>query len=143
MNAPVEKVMTPQLADYRARCLVNGYERHSVSGEFEPISGEWSSRFRAHPWVMRAETEGWGLELRAACIAAARDRILKGVKPNDINPSDVMPKRENAEYWSDQARRATEAYLWRKSKPDDPAIRGLVEIDPVEFLKRLGITKPE
>ena len=135
--------MTPEKADFLARCFVNGSEKHSKSEKVEPISGEWSVRFRGHPWVERAEAEGWGSDLRMCCVGAARERIMAGVKPFNMKPEDVMPKPEYVEYWSDQARRAREAYEWRKANPDHPSIRGLVEIDPVEFLKRLGINRPE
>lgn len=143
MNMRPEPPMTPQLADYRARCLVNGYERHEKSGELEPIGGAWSSRFKSHPWVSQAEAEGWAADLRMSCIAAARERIMAGVKPNDIQAEDVMPKAEYVAYWKDQARRAREAAEWRRANPNDPAIRGLSEIDPEGLLRRLGITRPE
>jgi hypothetical protein len=137
------EIIDPSLAEYRARCLVNGYAKHEKSGAMEPLDGQWSSRFQRHPWVVQAEDEGWGRDLRSTCILAAKQRIMAGVKPNDIQAEDVMPRQEWVDYFRDQARRGREAYEWRKANPDNKAIKGLVEIDPVEFLKRLGINKPE
>ncbi len=134
--------MTPEKADFMARCFVNGSEMHSVSGKVEPISGEWSVRFRSHPWVRQAEQEGWGRDLRSTCILATTQRIMAGVRPIDIRPEEVMPKAEHVEYWRDQARRAREAYEWRKANPDHPSIRGQAEIDPEALLRRLGIKRP-
>lgn len=135
--------MTPEKADFMARCFVNGSEKHSKSEKVEPISGEWSVRFQSHPYVMQAEAEGWGLELRMSCIGAARERIMAGVKPINMKPQDVMPKPEYVAYWKDQARREREATEWRRANPDHPSIKGLVEIDPEALLRRLGINRPE
>jgi len=145
MTSPFTKLppLTPYSADFRARCLVNGYEKHSKSGELEPIAGGWSTRFRSHPWVIQSEKEGWGRDLRMSCVAAARDRIMAGVKPNDIEPEDVMPKADYVEHWRNEARKAQEATEWRRKNPNHPAIRGNMEIDPEAFLRRLGINRPE
>jgi len=137
------ELISPDLAEYRARCVVQGYERHEVSGNIEPISGSWSMRFLSHPWVRQAEAEGWSRDLRASCVFAAKQRIMLGVKPNDLNPEDVMPKTEYVEHWRNEARKAREAYEWRKANPNHPSIKGLAEIDPEALLRRLGINRPE
>lgn len=144
MNSPFEKqpAITYHLADFRARCLVNGSSRHEVSGDVEPNHGSWSGRFKLHPWVLEAERDGWGRDLRMACIGAARDRILHGTKPNDIEPEQVMPKVEYIDHWRDQARKEREALAWRRANPDHKSIKGLSEIDGPGLLRRLGITKP-
>lgn len=134
--------MTPEMADFMARCFVNGSERHVKSDKFEPITGEWSVRFRSHPWVRQAEQEGWGRDLRSTCILAARQRILRGVRPVDIKTDDVMPKREWIDYFRDQARRGRKAYEWRQANPSHQSIRGLSQIDPEAMLRRLGIKRP-
>jgi hypothetical protein len=145
MTSPFAKepLLTHELADFRARCLVNGSARHSKSENIEPLAGQWSGRFKAHPWAALSDKEGWGRDLRQCCIHAARQRILAGIKPNDIQPEDVMPEQALVDHWRDQARRAAEAYEWRKANPDHRSIKGNMEIDPVAFLRRLGITQPE
>lgn len=135
--------LTPERADYMARCLVNGYEKHSKSGQMEPVAGGWSGRFKSHPWVIQSENEGWGRDLRQSCIGSARERIMAGIKPNDIQPEDIMPKADYVEHWREEARKGREAYEWRLANPNHPSIKGAVEIDPVAFLRKLGITQPE
>lgn len=134
--------MTPDKADFMARCFVNGSEKHAKTEIVEPIHGEWSVRFRNHPWVRDSEAEGWGRDLRMACIGAARDRIMAGVKPIDMKPNDVMPKAEYIEHWRDQARKEREALAWRRANPTHKSINGLMEIDGEALLRKLGITKP-
>ena len=138
----IARDMTPEKADFMARCFVNGSEKHEKSGMVEPISGEWSIRFRGHPWVRDSEVEGWGKELRMACIGAARERIMAGVKPIDITPNDVMPKAEYVDHWRTQARKEREALEWRRANPTHKSINGLIEIDVEALLRKLGITKP-
>lgn len=134
--------MTTPRAEYLARCLVNGSARHEKTGQVEPVAGAWSSRFKGHPWVEESEAEGWGRELRSACVAGAMKRILAGVRPSDISAEDVMPRWDWIAYARNEARKTREAAEWRRANPDHHAIRGLSEIDPVQFLRRLGIRKP-
>lgn len=100
-----------ELADYRARCFVNGTKRSSVSGKIEPRAGDWSSVFYEHPYVVDAEYEGWGRELRAVVIRAVKMRILAGADYSDINA--LMPDREWVDYAKDQAERGRKAKRWR------------------------------
>jgi hypothetical protein len=137
------ELISPELAEYRARCLVQGYERHEKTQHLEPISGAWSARFLSHPWVRQADQEGWARDLRASVVFAIKQRIMAGVKPSEINPEDVMPKSEYVEHWRTQERKAAEGDEWRKANPNHPSIRGNMEIDPVALLRKLGITKPE
>lgn len=140
---PVKPSMTPEKADYMARCFVNGAERHSKSGEIEPITGAWGPRFQQHPWCIQSDEEGWGKELRMAVVAAARRRIMGGKMPSDISIEDMMPPRDLIEHWKRQSERAESAARWRRANPDHPSIRGLSEIDPEGLLRRLGINRPE
>lgn len=128
--------MTPEKAEFMARCLVSGSEKHSKSGKIEPISGAWSGRFRTHPWVEQADDEGWARELRSACVAGAKQRILAGVKPNDILAEHVMPRRDIVERWRREAQRAREAAEWREANPSHAALRGLAPIDVAGLVRR-------
>ncbi len=47
----MSEIMTPDLADYRARCFVNGAARHAATGNFEPITANFHERFLSHPQV--------------------------------------------------------------------------------------------
>lgn len=132
-NSPV---LTPWLADLRARFLVNGAERHSKSGEMEPVTGAWAPRFRDHPWVIQSDAEGWGRELRAVCIHAARQRIMAGIKPNDIEINDLMPDRGWVDYTRSEAARTASATKWREENPNHPSIRGNVAFDVEGMLRR-------
>jgi hypothetical protein len=137
------ELISPELAEYRARCLVQGYKRHEKTEQIEPISGSWSARFLSHPWVRQSDQEGWARDLRASCVFTAKQKIMAGSKPNDLNPDDVMPKAEYVEHWRTQARKASEAEAWRKANPNHPSIKGLIEIEPETFLRKLGIVRPE
>ena len=139
MSSPFaqEPLLTPELADFRARCLVNGSARHEKSGNIEPVSGAWSTRFKAHPWAVLSDAEDWGRDLRQCCIHAARQRIMAGIKPNDIQPEDVMPEQALVDYWRDQAARAKSAAEWRAANPNHKSIAGNMPIDVVGLLRRL------
>lgn len=93
-----EKPMTPELADYLARCHVNGMRMHGRSQKMEPASGEFSNRFASHPWCREATLEGWGRDLRSHLILTVKRRIMTG-QPYDVI-EDLMPPRE----WVDQAK---------------------------------------
>jgi hypothetical protein len=109
MSTP--KVQDISLVDFNARCLVNGTRKHERSGRFEPISGEWSSRFAGHPWVQASEKEGWGRELRAAVIAEVKRRMLSD------EPFDQIEVLMPSKIWIENARKRAvveaEAAEWR------------------------------
>lgn len=100
-----------QLVDYKARCFVNGTRAHGASGKNEPAAGEWSEAFLAHPWVVRSEAEGWGLELRTAVIAAVKQRIMAD-QPYD-NIESLMPPKPWAQDRREFAKRAESSKQWR------------------------------
>ena len=75
-----EQLSPEQIADYRARCYVNGVRKHGRTGIIEPASGEFSERFLPHPWVRESVTEGWGV----SCAHIRADREA----PADDGPAD-------------------------------------------------------
>lgn len=99
------------LADYRARCFVNGSKRHEKTGKIEPIAGAWSEAFRDHPYVIEAEYQGWGRELRGAVVSAVKSRIYANKGFGDIDT--LMPDRKWVDYAKQQAERARKAQQWR------------------------------
>lgn len=125
--------MTPDLADYRARCFVNGAARHAATGNFEPITANFHERFLTHPWVRDSIAEGWDRELRSHLTLAAKLRYMRGEPVGDIEA--LMPDRK----WTDQARtdavRYRKAAAWRKeNKPQTMDAKGM--------LRRFGIEVP-
>lgn len=127
------EIMTPELADYRARCFVNGVHRHSVSGNMEPKGGEFHERFLLHPWVRESVTEGWGLDLRQHLIHVVKIKLMRG---ETIGPIEsLMPDRKwvaNCKHNADRYRKAAE---WRDAK-------GPPAIDAKGLLRRFGIEPP-
>lgn len=111
MNTSTEQ-MTPERADWNARCFVNGMKRHGVTGKMEPASGEFSQHFIRHPWVRESIAEGWGKELRSHLILAVKRRIMMGLPYNDIEA--LMPPRDWVDYAKQQAERYRKAAEWRK-----------------------------
>ena len=105
--------MTPERADWNARCFVNGMKRHGVTGKMEPASGEFASHFLRHPWAREAVVEGWGKELRSHLILAVKRRIMMGQPHNDIDT--LMPSRDWVDYAKQQAARYAEAAEFQKS----------------------------
>jgi hypothetical protein len=112
MNTSTEQ-MTPERADWNARCFVNGMKRHGVTGKMEPASGEFSSHFLRHPWVRDAVAEGWGKELRGHLILAVKRRIMMGQSHNDIDA--LMPPKEWVDYAKQQAARYAKAAEFQKA----------------------------
>ncbi len=110
--------MTPERADYNARCYVNGMRLHGRSQKMEPASGEFSNRFASHPWCREATTEGWGRELRTHLIHTVRKRIMTG-QPYDII-EDLMPPREWVEVAKQNAERYQAASSWQKQNMPHP-----------------------
>jgi hypothetical protein len=95
----------PKLCDHRARCYVNGSAYHSRLKSIQPKSGCWSVHFRDHPRVIEAESEGWARELRTACIAECRRRLMAGQDTG--TPDDLMPDRKA---WWETTRKNAERY---------------------------------
>ena len=104
--------MTPERADYMARCFVNGMRLHGRSKKMEPASGEFGPKFENHPWCREATMEGWARELRSHLILTIKRRIMLGQSYDIIE--ELMPPRE----WVDQAKldaaRYTAAAKWQK-----------------------------
>jgi hypothetical protein len=132
MNNPDNKPMTPELADYRARCFVYGMRRHGITGKMEPASGEFASRFATHPWCREAITEGWAKDLRSHLVMTVKRRIMLG-KPYGII-EELMPNREWVDAAKQNAARYRSAAEWRN------ATYG--KLDGEYFLRKLGINRP-
>ena len=92
------ELITPEIADFRARAFVNGLRRHEVSGKMEPCAGEFSQRFMEHPWVRDSVMEGWGRELRSHLIQTVKLRIMRKLPYDNIE--SLMPSKD----WVDDAR---------------------------------------
>jgi hypothetical protein len=90
---------------------------------------EWSLEFRGHPWVALAESEGWGSDLRGACIHRAAFLFGDPKRSGAVTPESVMPDAGLVSYWRDGARRSREAAAWREANPNHRSIRGLTPID--------------
>lgn len=95
---------------------------------------EWSSEFRNHPWVILAEKEGWGRELRGACKRAAFLRYLVGDGRDMPTVERVMPSSEDIAHWRKEAQRTREAVAWRAENTDHRALKGLEQIDVAKLL---------
>lgn len=97
---------------------------------------EWAPSFREHPWVVLAEKEGWGRELRGCCLRQAYLRFLSGVVREGPTIENVMPDAELVAYFRDEARKGREAAEWRAANPDHRSIKGWKPIDVSGLLKR-------
>jgi len=99
---------------------------------------EWSPAFRDHPWVILAEKEGWGRELRASCLYSAFKRYADPYrKPNELpTVENVMPDGDTVAHWRKEAERSRSAAEWRKANPEHRAIKGAVAIDVEGLLRR-------
>lgn len=118
--------MTPDLADYKARCFVNGAARHAATGNFEPITANFHERFLSHPWVRDSITEGWDRELRGHLTRVAKLRYMRGEPVGDIEA--LMPDKK----WVEQARKDAERYSkaaqWRKANvPETMSAEGMLK----------------
>lgn len=126
--------MTPERADYNARCYVNGMRMHGRSHKMEPASGEFSTRFASHPWCREAVIEGWGKELRSHLIMTVKRRIMAGV-PYDVI-EDLMPPREWIDVAKRDAARYRSAFDWQKQhRPHPVALAALLS----KIAKQSGI----
>lgn len=125
--------MTLDLADYKARCFVNGARRHGATGNWEPISGNFHDRFLSHPWVRESITEGWGRELRMHLIHTAKMKLLREEPLSDIEC--LMPDKKWVEEAKNDADRYRKAAEWRDAK-------GGATISAEGLLKRFGIERP-
>ncbi len=105
--------MTPEKADWNARCFVNGLRKCSATGKMEPASGEFSPLLQRHPWVRESIAEGWGKELRGHLILTVKLRIMAGKPHTDID--GLMPPKEWIAYAKQQAERYRKAAEWQKA----------------------------
>ena len=126
--------MTPDLADFKARCFVNGAARHAATGNFEPITANFHERFLDHPWVRDSITEGWDRELRMHLTRVAKLKYIRGEPVGDIDA--LMPDKR----WVEQARTDAASYAkaaqWRKeNRPSTMDAEGM--------LKRFGYRSEE
>lgn len=113
-----EQVMTPEKADYLARCHVNGMRLHGRSKKMEPASGEFSNRFASHPWCREATAEGWARELRSHLILTVKRRIMLK-EPYDVIEG-LMPPKEWVEQAKFNAARYRAAADWQKKNMPHP-----------------------
>lgn len=97
---------------------------------------EWAPEFRDHPWVVLAETEGWGRELRSSCLYGAFRRYADPYrKPNDLpTVENVMPDAETVAYWRKEAERTREAIEWREANKDHRSIKDAKPINVTALL---------
>lgn len=121
---------TIDLADYKARCFVNGVRRHGRSGKMEPASGEFHERFMDHPWVRESITEGWGKELRGHLIHVCKLKLLRNEPLGDID--GLMPDAKWVAAEKHNAERYRKAAAWRASN-------GSPLMDVEGMLRRYGI----
>ena len=124
--------MTPDLADYRARCFVSGVRRHGRSGKMEPASGEFHERFLNHPWVRESIMEGWDRELRGHLAHACKVRVMRGERLGEIE--SLMPDQGWVAAAKHNAARYRAAQQWRDETYG--------KVDGVALLRRLGILPP-
>ena len=102
-----------ELIDYRARSYVHGLRRavvspgHVLEGKMIVDTGGWHPRFRGHPWVISADLEGWGRDLRQHVVRVVKSRMMAGENPGE--PETLMPDLETAQYWAAKAKRFAEA----------------------------------
>jgi hypothetical protein len=122
--------MTPDRADSMARHYVGGSQRCEKTGEIEPMTGVWGSRFKDHPWAIQSEREGWAKELRQCCVLGVKQRLMAGVKLDEIQIGDLMPEKRLIDYWADQARRELEAKEWREANMGHRSLGGLARSMP-------------
>lgn len=128
----MKEIMTPELAEYRARCFVTGVHRHCKSGKMEPIGGQFSDRFITHPWVRESIIEGWERELRSHLVIVARLRLMRGEQIGDIE--NLMPDQK----WVEAAKH--QAAIYRRAQGYREATYGKVSGEA--FLRRMGIKPP-
>ena len=128
MNSQTE-TMTPEKADYLARCFVNGAARHAATGNFEPITANFHERFLDHPWVRDSIKEGWDRELRMHMTHVAKIKLMKTEPLGDIDA--LMPDKRWVEQARTDAARYAKAAQWRKENLPQT-------MDAAGMLKRLG-----
>ena len=121
--------MTPALADFKARCFVNGAARHAKTGNFEPITANFHERFLSHPWVRESITEGWDRELRMHLTHVARLKYMRGEPVGDIEA--LMPDGKWVEQQKIDAERYRKAAQWRKANMPNT-------MDAAGLLRRFG-----
>lgn len=97
---------------------------------------EWSPAFRDHPWVILAEKEGWGRELRGVCFRQAYLRFAGGVHRDGPTTENVMPDAELVAYFRAEAKKGRDAAEWREANPNHRSIKGWQPIDVSKLLQR-------
>lgn len=105
--------MTPEKADFYARCYVNGMRMHSASKKLEPAHGEFSSRFITHPWARESISEGWDRELRSHLILKCKLAYMRKSNPGDVE--SLMPPRDWVDAAKHNAVRYRSAAEWQKA----------------------------
>lgn len=126
--------MTPEKADFYARCFVNGMRMHGRSKKLEPAHGEFANRFLSHPWVRESVTQGWGRELRSHLILVCKRCYMRKQHPGTIET--LMPPKE----WVEAAKRNAERYAmaaqWQKdNRPEGFGFKAML----TALAKRSGI----
>ena len=121
-----EETMTPALADYKARCFVNGAARHSKTGNYEPITANFHERFLSHPWVRESIAEGWDRELRIHMVHVAKIRLMRKEPIGEIET--LMPDQKWIEQQKIDAVRYRKAAQWRKANvPETMSAEGMLK----------------
>jgi hypothetical protein len=123
-NGGSEKI---RYAEWLAASFVCETQHNPKTNRMEPLGFEFSKRFRGHPWVEQAESEGWGKELRGHLRHVIKIRIIgemaKGntdINVNLIVPniSEVMPNKAWVDAAREQAKRYAAAKAWRDTQPE-------------------------
>jgi hypothetical protein len=110
---------TPEEIDFRARVFVCGMRDaqvpsdHHMHGKRVINTGAFSAHLEAHPWVQRAQREGFGGQLRQHCIKQVKARMVHGA--DYTNVGDLMPEKDMIEHWAKQAEKFNQAADWRRS----------------------------
>ena len=121
-----EETMTPALADYKARCFVNGAARHAKTGNYEPITANFHERFMSHPWVRESIVEGWDRELRIHMVHVAKIRLMRKEPIGEIET--LMPDQKWIEQQKVDAVRYRKAAQWRKANvPETMSAEGMLK----------------
>lgn len=105
------------LADFEARCWVQGVQRDRVRGidRLSPIAGSFHERFCSHPWVRESQREGWHRDLSAYLVRNVKMRMLRGEKLSCMpSIAALMPDASDVANWRVQSRKARKAAEWRE-----------------------------
>jgi hypothetical protein len=122
-----------RISEHRARCYIQGSRFHEKLKSVQPIVGEWSVHFRSHPRVREAEAEGWARDLRAACVAECKRRLMKGEDPGE--PDDLMPKRK--EWWDGVRSQAARERAATAARDNNDRLAGTANAVLTDLSKRM------